>query len=147
MKATPTSNGSNGAGTKVPAVDVTHVSVSYGRNTVVDDVSFSLPQGVLAAIIGPNGAGKSTLLKALLGLVPMDRGSVSLLGQPLAAVRKRVAYLPQRSDVDWTFPITVLEVALLGTYPSLPLFRRPGRAERELARECLVRVGMEAYAD
>src|SRR5690625_4044852 len=147
MEATPKTTHSNGPAAEGRAVQVAHVSVSYGRNTVVDDVSFSLPQGVLAAIIGPNGAGKSSLLKAMLGLVHMDRGSVTVFGQPFNAVRKRIAYMPQRSDVDWTFPITVLEVAVLGTYPSLPLFRRPGRAEYGLARECLARVGMERYAD
>lgn len=147
MESTRSSPGRRNGSAAAAAVHVNGVSVSYGPNTVVADVSFSLPQGALAAIIGPNGAGKSTLLKAMLGLVHMDRGRVELLGQPVKAVCKRIAYLPQRSDVDWTFPITVLEVVLLGTYPELPLFRRPGRAERVRARKCLARVGMQDYAD
>lgn len=147
METTRKSAGNANGHAPGAAVNVSGVSVSYGPNTVVSDVSFSLPRGALAAIIGPNGAGKSTLLKAMLGLVRRDRGSVLLLGAPLSSVRRRVAYMPQRSDVDWTFPITVLEVALLGTYPSLGLFRRPGARERTWAHECLARVGMHDYAD
>lgn len=124
---------------------VRNLSVSYGRNRVVDNVSFELPYRSLAAVIGPNGAGKSTLLQAMLGLKRRDAGTVELLGEPVNSVRRRVAYMPQRSDVDWSFPIMVSEVALLGTYPHLGLVKRPGRAEREWARACLERVGMAEF--
>lgn len=128
-----------------PDVTVSHLSVSYDAGRVVDDVSFTLPHAALTAIIGPNGAGKSTLIKAILDLVHTEEGTVTLLGEPPKVSRKRVAYIPQRSDIDWHFPITVLEVVLLGTYPRLKLFRRPGKRERAFARECLAHVGMEAY--
>lgn len=129
-----------------PAVSVQDLSVSYNNKTAVDGVSFKIPEGSLAGIIGPNGAGKSTLLKAMLGLLRPDRGEVRLLGQPLHKVRKQIAYIPQRSEVDWTFPISVLEVVLLGTYPHLRLFQRPGAKEREWAMACLKRTGMEEVA-
>lgn len=130
-----------------PDVIAAHVSVSYDAGRVVDDVSFTLPHAALTAVVGPNGAGKSTLIKALLDLVHTESGTITLLGEPPKQSRRRVAYIPQRSDIDWDFPITVLEVVLLGTYPRLQLFRRPGKREREFARECLAHVGMEAYED
>lgn len=128
-----------------PDAIVSHVSVRYDAGRVVDDVSFTLPHAALTAVIGPNGAGKSTLIKALLDLVHTEKGTVTLLGEPPNKSRKRVAYIPQRSDIDWDFPITVLEVVLLGTYPRLKLFQRPGARERAFARECLAHVGMEAF--
>lgn len=127
------------------AIEVSGLSVSYDGNRVVDDVSFELPDLALAAVVGPNGAGKSTLLQAMLGLKRPDTGEVRLLGSPLKDVRKRIAYMPQRSDVDWTFPISVLEVVLLGTYPKLPLFKRPGREERDWARSRLELLDMLPY--
>lgn len=130
-----------------PAIRVENLSVSYFTNVAVQDVSFTVPAGTMTAIVGPNGAGKSTLLKAVLRLVPIDAGQVVLLGQGVQRVRRRVAYVPQRGEVDWTFPITVADTVLLGTYPRLGLFRRPGRAERHLAHEVLEKVGMTEHAN
>lgn len=129
-----------------PAIQVENLCVSYAANTAVHDVSFTVPTGTMTAVVGPNGAGKSTLLKALLRLVPFDTGRVNLLGQSVRRVRRSVAYVPQRGEVDWSFPITVADTVLLGTYPRLGLFRRPGRAERSLARQALEKVGMVEHA-
>ena len=96
-------------------------------------------------IIGPNGAGKSTLLKALLNLIPKDSGEIRMLGSELKEVRKRIAYVPQRSAIDWDFPITVRETVLLGTYPSIRVLKRPGRKEKELALKCLEKVDMLSF--
>ena len=126
------------------AIQVENLRVSYFTDIAVQDVSFTVPTGTMTAIVGPNGAGKSTLLKALLRLVPIDTGEVLLLGQNVKRARRRVAYVPQRGEVDWTFPITVADTVLLGTYPRLGLFRRPGRAERRLAHEMLEKVGWPA---
>ena len=128
------------------AVEVKELTVSYDGINVLDNVSFAVEEGTLAGIVGPNGAGKSTLLKALLGLIPRDRGQVSLLGRDLREVRRRIAYMPQRTVIDWDFPITVLETVLIGTYPRLGWLRRPGRREVAKAYECLERVGMERFA-
>lgn len=135
-----------GAGSERVAIEVHDVTVAYGRRPVLWDVDVEIPSGRLVAIVGPNGAGKSTLLKAILGLVPIASGRVTVLGRALAEVRQRVAYVPQRESVDWDFPIDALGVVLMGRYGRLGWFRRPGRAEREAAMAALQAVEMSAYA-
>lgn len=129
-----------------PALLVKSLFVSYHGNEAVKNVSFSIEPGKLVGIIGPNGAGKSTLLKALLNLIPKDNGEVQIYGKSFNELRKSVAYVPQRSNIDWDFPITVLDTVLLGTYPKLGLFKRPKKAEKEWALQCLQRVGIEEFS-
>jgi manganese/zinc/iron transport system ATP- binding protein len=129
-----------------PIIDFHDVTVAYGRRPVVWNVDLEIDSPGLFGIIGPNGAGKSTLLKAALGLVPLVGGSVRFFGQPLARVRARVGYVPQRETVDWDFPVNVMDVVLMGTYGRLGWFRRPGARERRLARESLDRVGLADLA-
>jgi manganese/zinc/iron transport system ATP- binding protein len=126
-------------------LDIHDLTVAYHRKPVLWDVDLELHQPQLAAIVGPNGAGKSTLIKAVLGLVPLASGRAQIFGQPVARVRQRIGYVPQRESVDWDFPVSVLDVVLMGTYGRLGWFRRPGRAEREWARECLSKVGLVQY--
>ncbi|MEX2176539.1 MAG: metal ABC transporter ATP-binding protein, partial [Pirellulaceae bacterium] len=121
------------------------VTVAYHRKPVLWDVDLVIKQPQLAAIVGPNGAGKSTLIKAVLGLVPMASGRVEVLGQPVASQRKRIGYVPQRESVDWDFPVSVLDVVLMGTYGRLGWFRRPAASDRDWARECLAKVGLAQY--
>ncbi|MCW1928732.1 metal ABC transporter ATP-binding protein [Bhargavaea beijingensis] len=128
------------------ALAVNDLRVSYDGKEVLRDVHFSAPSGRLTGIIGPNGAGKSTLMKAVLGLLAIDRGTVRFDGKPLKKMRHRIAYVPQRSSIDWDFPINVRDTVLLGSYPSLGLIRRPGRPEKEEALQSLRKVGMEEYA-
>jgi len=123
------------------------VTVAYGRRPVLWNIDLTVDGPGLFGIIGPNGAGKSTLLKAALGLVPLAGGSVQFFGQPLRMVRTRVGYVPQRETVDWDFPVSVFDVVLMGTYGRLGWFRRPGPRERELARDCLLRVGLADVAN
>jgi manganese/zinc/iron transport system ATP- binding protein len=130
-----------------PVLDVHDVTVAYQRKPVLWDVDLTIEGPCLAGIVGPNGAGKSTLIKAILGLVPMASGSVQLLGKRVSAQRRRIGYVPQRESVDWEFPVTVLDVVLMGTYGRLGWFRRPGKAERTWAQECLDRVGLLHLAD
>lgn len=129
------------------AIDVEQLTVNYDKTPVLWDISFSIPQGVLVGIIGPNGAGKSTLLKALLGVVKPLSGKVSFFGQPLKKVLKRIAYVPQRSSVDWDFPITALDLVLMGRYGKLGLLHWPRAADKEAARAALNMVGMLSFAD
>jgi manganese/zinc/iron transport system ATP- binding protein len=129
----------------VPLLDVHDVTVAYQRKPVLWDVDLTFTQPRLVAVVGPNGAGKSTLLKAILGLVPLATGQVNILGQPLSRQRLKVGYVPQRSSVDWNFPVSVLDVVLMGTYGRLGWFRRPGGRERHLALDCLDKVGMTGF--
>ncbi|GIP36446.1 metal ABC transporter ATP-binding protein [Paenibacillus sp. J2TS4] len=126
-------------------IDVTNLSISYYGKEVLKDVSFSFQTGKLIGILGPNGAGKSTLMKAMLSLIPRDTGEINFADQPLKLVRKNIAYVPQRSNIDWDFPILVKDTVLLGTYPNMGLFRRPNKEDKEWALECLQKVGMEAF--
>jgi manganese transport system ATP-binding protein len=130
----------------IPALKVKNLFVSYHGNEAVQNVNFTIERGNLVGIIGPNGAGKSTLLKALLHLIPKDKGEVEIDGKTFHELRKTIAYVPQRSNIDWDFPITVLDTVLLGTYPKLGLFKRPKKKEKEWAFHCLQRVGMESFA-
>jgi manganese/zinc/iron transport system ATP- binding protein len=123
-------------------LDVHDVTVAYHRKPVLWDVDLELHEPKLAAVIGPNGAGKSTLIKAILGLVPLASGTIEIFGGPVGRERRRVGYVPQRESVDWEFPVSVLDVVLMGTYGRLGWFRRPGAAEWACARECLDKVGL-----
>jgi manganese/iron transport system ATP-binding protein/manganese/zinc/iron transport system ATP- binding protein len=99
-----------------PAIEVEHLTVSYGPSPALLDVSVQIPPGLLVGVIGPNGSGKSTLIKAILGFVRPDFGAVRIFGESAEKAKGRVAYVPQRGTVDWDFPITVREVALMGRY-------------------------------
>ncbi|MCS7237825.1 MAG: metal ABC transporter ATP-binding protein [Thermoguttaceae bacterium] len=129
------------------AVEIHDLTVVYHRKPVLWDVDVSVPEGRLVGIVGPNGAGKSTLIKAALGLVPLVSGQVWFYGRPLRESRHLVGYVPQREAIDWDFPVTVMDVVLMGTYGRLGWVRRPGKAERKLAEDCLRAVGMEQFAD
>lgn len=109
----------------VDPITVEHISVSYDGNEVVKDISFSFKASSLIGVLGPNGAGKSTLMKAMLGLIHKDCGSVKLGSKSIDEMRKQIAYVPQRSNIDWSFPIVVKDTVLLGTYPKVGLLRRP----------------------
>jgi manganese/zinc/iron transport system ATP- binding protein len=132
--------------TRPPLLEFHDVTVAYGRRPVLWNVDLEIADPCLFGIIGPNGAGKSTLLKAALGLVPLAGGAISFFGRPFAEVRGRVGYVPQRETVDWDFPVSVSDVVLMGTYAGLGWFRRPGAREREVARDCLHRVGLADVA-
>jgi manganese/zinc/iron transport system ATP- binding protein len=131
----------------MPAIEVHDLTVAYRTQPVLWDVDLELPAGRLIAIVGPNGAGKSTLLKAILGLVKPITGWVKVFGQPYATRRSWVGYVPQRETVDWDFPTSAQDVVTMGLYGRIGWLRRPTREHRELARDCLLKVGMEEYAE
>ena len=128
----------------VLAVD--QLTMSYDRDPVLSDVSVSVERGRSVGIIGPNGAGKSTLIKGVLGLLPIDHGRVEFFGDRLDDVRSRVVYVPQRSEVDWDFPVTVEDVVLMGRYGRLGLFGRPTRKDRDIASDALEKMGITPLA-
>lgn len=129
------------------AIKVEQLSVNYDKTAVLWEVTFEIPQGQLVAIVGPNGAGKSTLLKSLLGLSQTLSGSIEFLGKPLKQVRDRVAYVPQRSSVDWDFPMTAFDLVMMGRYAKRGYFKWPRAADRTLALQALELVGMAPFAD
>lgn len=130
----------------VPAIEIDHLTVSYGQRPALLDVSLTLPQGELIGIIGPNGGGKSTLLKAILGFARSDVGTVKILGKPVDHASGHVAYVPQRGAVDWDFPVTVKQVAMMGRYGMMPWWRGPNAEDRECVASALRTVRMQDYA-
>lgn len=131
----------------VPALETHDLTVAYQKKPVIYGVDIVVPPGKLVGIIGPNGAGKSTLIKAILGLLPLTGGWVKVFGEPYNRATKRVGYVPQRESVDWDFPVNVMDVVLMGRYGKLGLLRRPGKKDREIARQCLERVNMLPFAN
>lgn len=132
--------------TMAAGLELRDLAAGYDGQVVIRDVNLRLPPGTITGIIGPNGSGKSTILRAILGLTSHTSGRVTLDGQPVDGVRHRIAYVPQREAVDWSFPITAEGVVLMGRYPRLGLLRRPGRADRDAVRRALGRVGIEDLA-
>lgn len=129
-------------------LDVSHVTVAY-RNGVVAlrDASFTVPRGSITALVGVNGAGKSTIFKAAMGFLEAASGEVRILGLPVReAVRKNlVAYVPQAEEVDWSFPVLVEDVAMMGRFGHMGFLRRPSPADRGAVDLALERVGMAAF--
>jgi manganese/zinc/iron transport system ATP- binding protein len=133
-------------GARPPALEVRRLTVSYGSRPVLWDVDAAFPARALSAIVGPNGAGKSTLLRAALGLLPADSGQALVEGRPAREALGRVAYTPQRDEVDWDFPVTVREVVEMGRYRDAGWVRRLRRGDREIVDASLERVGMGDFA-
>jgi len=134
---------SAGAGITAKGVTVTY------RNgaTALTDASFDIPTGTITALVGVNGAGKSTLFKAIMGFVPAARGEITVLGLPAreALRRNTVAYVPQAEEVDWTFPVLVEDVVMMGRYGHMGFLRRPRAADHAAVSDALGRVGMADF--
>src|SRR5687768_14826646 len=130
-----------------PPLEVHDLTVAYQRKPVLWGIDLVVPRGKLVGIVGPNGAGKSTLIKAALGLVPVSSGWVKIFGTPARRNLRRVGYVPQRESVDWDFPVTVMDVVLMGRYGHLGLVKRASPRDREIGRDCLDKVKMLPYAN
>ena len=127
-------------------IHVRNLTVAYQQKKAIENINLDIQPGEITGIIGPNGAGKSTLLKAVIGLIKTETGEVSIGNDSLDAVRKKIAYVEQRSAIDLSFPIKVDETVLLGTFPNLGIFRRPKKAQKEKVMDCLRQVKMEDFA-
>lgn len=122
---------------KREVVRVEDMTMAYHDKPVLWDLDLSITEGSRTAIIGPNGAGKSTLLKGILGLKKPLSGKIEIFGGSVGSALKRIAYIPQRSSVNWDFPTTVLDVTLMGRYGHLGWFKRPGREDIRIAEQAL----------
>jgi ABC-type Mn2+/Zn2+ transport system ATPase subunit len=129
-----------------PAVSVRGVTAGYDRRPALENVDLEIERGSLVAVFGPNGGGKTTLLKLIAGVLRPWSGTVEVLGQPAGEAAHRIAYVPQAELVDWSFPVTVWNVAMMGRYAGLGPFRQPGEADRAAVSAALERVGMLADA-
>ena len=121
------------------------VTVTYRNgHTALRHASFEIPQGTVTALVGVNGAGKSTLFKAIMGFVPVASGEIRLLGLTVREALRRnlVAYVPQSEEVDWSFPVLVEDVVMMGRYGHMGFLRRPSGADRAAVDAALARVGM-----
>ncbi len=131
----------------IPArLELENVTISYNSHPALQDVSFEIPHGAQVAVVGPNGAGKSTLFKALVGLLPLRRGQIRIHGQPLGSHKDCVAYIPQREEVDWRFPVTVEDVVMMGRYGSFGWIRQPTKKDREIVQRSLEQMGIRNLA-
>ncbi len=126
---------------------IENISMRYHHKPVLTDVSFQIPEGKTIAIVGPNGAGKSTLLKGIMGLEPLMSGQALFFGEPLDKKRLAVAYVPQREESDWDFPINVMDVVLMGRHGQLRFWQRPSKADVAIAKQALEQVNMLEFRD
>lgn len=133
------------------AIQINHLTVAYDAKPVLWDISIEFKKQRLTAVIGPNGAGKSTLIKTMLNFIQPINGSISFFldGEkelPYKAIKQKIAYVPQNTTVDWDFPATVLDVVLMGRYGHLGWMKRPGKKDKELAKQMLLKVGLPTFA-
>jgi manganese/iron transport system ATP-binding protein len=133
---------------KVDGIAAEDVTVTYRNgHTALTHASFSVPKGTITALVGVNGAGKSTLFKAIMGFVPVAAGNVTILGQTVREALKKnlVAYVPQAEEVDWTFPVLVEDVVMMGRYGHMNWLRIPSKRDHDMVEEALARVNMSAF--
>ena len=126
------------------------LTVTYNNgNTALRNVSFEIPQGTITALVGVNGAGKSTLFKALMGFMPTIKGEISILGQSVKSALKgnSIAYVPQAEEVDWSFPVLVRDVVMMGRYGHMGFFRKTTPNDILEVDYALNRVGMTDFKD
>lgn len=123
-------------------LSVEGITAGYGRGFHLSDISFAVSPGDVVGLIGPNGSGKSTLLKAIAGVLPLSRGSILFDGRPLRGIAAHVAFVPQREDVNWEFPVTARDVVIMGRYRTSGWLRWPNAESRRRADAALERFGL-----
>ncbi len=128
-------------------LEIENVSLGYGEKIIMRDLTFQVPHGARVAVVGPNGAGKSTLFKALVGILPLQSGQIFIHGEPLGAHTDCVAYVPQREDVDWRFPVTVSDVVMMGRYGQMGWLSRPSAHDKKMVKQSLDQMGIADLAE
>lgn len=123
-------------------ISVKDLSVSYDRKRVLSNIFLEIEGGNVYGVIGPNGAGKSTLFKAILGIIDINSGSIQVFEKDIDKVRKRIAYIPQKDEVDWGFPATVKDIVLMGRYPHKKLLQRLNKNDHAIANEAMEKLGI-----
>ncbi|NND33289.1 MAG: metal ABC transporter ATP-binding protein [Saprospiraceae bacterium] len=123
-------------------ISIKDLSVSYERKRVLTNIFLEIEGGHIYGVIGPNGAGKSTLFKAILGLIEVNTGSVLIKGHPIEEKRKDVVYVPQKDEVDWNFPATVMDVVLQGRYPHKKIYQRLSKHDHKIAEQAVHDLGI-----
>ena len=123
-------------------LEVQNATIAYGDKVVLRDITFNVPHGSRVAVVGPNGAGKSTLFKALVGLLPLAAGRIRIHGLPLGDHKDCVAYVPQREEVDWRFPVTVNDVVSMGRFDHQGWFRAASPRDRQVVQRSLAQLGI-----
>lgn len=129
------------------SIEVKGLSVSYEKKRVLTNIFLKVESGNVYGVVGPNGAGKSTLFKSILGLIDINSGDINVLGNDISEVRKKVAYVPQKDDVDWSFPATVMDVVMQGRYPHKKLLQRLDANDKSIAMQALEDIGIVDLAD
>jgi ABC-type Mn2+/Zn2+ transport system ATPase subunit len=119
------------------AIDIQGLSVSYGNRRILTNIYLTIESGHVIGVVGPNGAGKSTLFKSILGLTEISGGTIKIFNQQLSDVRLRIAYVPQKDDIDWTFPASVKDIVLMGRYPHKSLFQKINQNDEQLAVDAM----------
>ncbi len=128
-------------------IEIKKISVAYQKHLVIDDLSCDFPKNQIIGIVGANGSGKSTLLKAIMKIIPFQKGEVLIFGENIEKVRKKIAYLPQRSSVDWDFPASVLDVVLMGLHHKVAWYKKFRKEHKDLALSYLEKVKMLDFAN
>ncbi len=131
-------------------IEVHDLTVAYRDIPVLWKINFEISSSTLTAVVGPNGAGKSTLVKTMMGLIKPVTGDIKIMGEPYHKIKDKhakIAYIPQRESVDWSFPINVIDVVQMGRYRHLGWFKRPGKLEREFAMDALKKFEMHEFAN
>ncbi len=131
-----------------PALRVNILSAGYpGNRHALDDINFTVAAGERVAIIGPNGAGKSTLFKAIVGVLPFNTGHISIYGEDCHSSHSNVGYVPQQSAIDWSFPVSVFDVVMMGRSRHIGWFRWPGKDDKEIVRDILKHLSLDSLED
>jgi manganese/iron transport system ATP-binding protein len=128
-----------------PILKVIDLSVDYDSGRALDSITFELPRAIQLAIVGPNGAGKSTLIKVIAGIIPPSRGKVHIFGEE-PGDHICIAYVPQRSQVDWNFPVNVRDVVMMGRIGKLGMLRRPKHGDWQAVDQALETVDLTGLA-
>src|SRR3990167_7170068 len=128
-------------------ISIKDLTVVYHEKPVIWDLDLQIPAQSMCGIIGPNGSGKTTLLKSILGIITPITGTIKIFDQPYNKKKHSIAYVPQRNSVDWTFPVSVFDVVMMGRYAKLSWWQRPSKLDFEIARWAMDQVLMTPYKD